>query len=110
MIREPVCPAHDIWKRNRLTIPETLLATANEEVAVPNTVMLATMFTGQPKKSVCTNWTSGTLTLLTIAKIANTTTQSNPMLIPSDGSSFARRSERRSSDMATLLVIGTCRR
>src|SRR5262249_37341616 len=59
------------------------------------------------KKSVCTNCTSGTLTLPTIAKIANITTQSNPMLIPSDGSSFACRFERRSPDMATLLVIGT---
>jgi hypothetical protein len=57
------------------------------------------------KKSVCTNWTSGMLTLPTIANIANSTAQSNPMLIPSDGSSFACRSERRSPDMATLLVI-----
>ena len=35
------------------------------------------------------------LTVLTIAKIANSTTQSNPMLIPSDGS----------PDMATFLVM-----
>ena len=40
-----------------------------------------------------------------IAKIANSTKQSTPMLIPSDGSSFACRSERRSPGMATLLVI-----
>jgi hypothetical protein len=43
------------------------------------------------KKSVCTNWTSGMLTLATIANIANNTTQSRPKLIASDGSSFACR-------------------
>jgi hypothetical protein len=44
------------------------------------------------------------LTLATI-NIANSTTQSNPMLIPSGGSSFACRSKRRSPDLATPLVI-----
>jgi len=45
--------------------------------------MVATKFYRSAKKSVCTNWISnwisGTLTLLTIAKIANSTTQSSRM-------------------------------
>jgi hypothetical protein len=48
---------------------------------------------------------SGTLILLTIANIANSTRQSTPKLITSDGSSFACRSKRHSPDMATLLWI-----
>jgi hypothetical protein len=45
------------------------------------------------------------LTLATIANIASSIRQSTPKLIPSDGSSFACRSERRSLDMSTPLVI-----
>jgi hypothetical protein len=63
----------------------------------------------QPEKSVCTNWISGMLRVLTIAKSANSTTQSNPMLIPSDGSSFACLHERISLDTPRSLGSRTCR-
>jgi hypothetical protein len=75
-----------------------------DPMAVSGVVIVATKFYRSAEKSVCTNWTSGTLTLLTMAKIAKSTRQSNPMLIPSDGSSFACCSKRISLDVATLVV------
>jgi hypothetical protein len=90
----------DPWPRSRSQRCPLWL----DPIAVSGVVIVATKFYGSAKKSVCTNWTSGTLTLLTMAKIARSTRQSNPMLIPSDGSSFACRSQRISLDMATLLV------
>jgi hypothetical protein len=56
------------------------------------------------KKSVCTNWTSGTLTLAMIANIAKSTTQSRPKLIPSDGSSFASRMTVRTTGLSRLYL------
>jgi hypothetical protein len=51
--------------------------------AARSDLLRALAFYRSAKKSVCTNWISGTLTVLTIVKIVNSTTQSNPMLIPS---------------------------
>jgi hypothetical protein len=48
----------------------------------------AEAFLYRPKKSAGANWMSGTLIFTTIANIANSTAQSTPKLIASDGSSL----------------------